>query len=163
MSLLKVISGGQTGADQAGLFAAKHHEIETGGTAPKGYRTLKGDQNILLRRFNLEESYSPSYPVRTATNVAKADGTLRLAYNFTSAGEMATLKAIKNFKKPYFDVDMNNPIDPTITANWIVGHNISILNIAGNGENANGNVFSTILEYLKLVFSEVNRIEKELF
>ena len=33
--IMKVISGGQTGADQAGLAAAKKLNIATGGTAPK--------------------------------------------------------------------------------------------------------------------------------
>jgi hypothetical protein len=34
-----IISGGQTGADQGGLFAAEILKIKTGGYAPKGYRT----------------------------------------------------------------------------------------------------------------------------
>lgn len=37
--LLKVISGGQLGADQAGLAAAKAVGIRTGGFAPKNYKT----------------------------------------------------------------------------------------------------------------------------
>lgn len=34
----KVISGGQTGADQAGLLAARVCGVDVGGTAPKGYQ-----------------------------------------------------------------------------------------------------------------------------
>ena len=42
MSLRKVVSGGQTGADQAGLRAARAAGIETGGWAPKGWETEEG-------------------------------------------------------------------------------------------------------------------------
>ena len=35
MKLRKIISGGQTGVDRAGLEAGKKLNLETGGTAPK--------------------------------------------------------------------------------------------------------------------------------
>ena len=43
--IIKVISGGQTGADQGGLEGAmtysilSKHKVSTGGTAPKNFRT----------------------------------------------------------------------------------------------------------------------------
>lgn len=40
--LTKVISGGQTGVDQAALRAAKAARIPTGGYAPKGWLTEDG-------------------------------------------------------------------------------------------------------------------------
>ena len=40
--ITKVISGGQTGADRAGLFAARKFAIETGGYAPRGWLTESG-------------------------------------------------------------------------------------------------------------------------
>jgi hypothetical protein len=39
----KNLSGGQTGADQAGLLAAKAAGIEAGGGVPKGCRLATGD------------------------------------------------------------------------------------------------------------------------
>ncbi|MFZ8324119.1 YpsA SLOG family protein, partial [Staphylococcus aureus] len=42
MKLKKVISGGQTGADQAGLRAGKAAGLETGGMVPKGCLTDDG-------------------------------------------------------------------------------------------------------------------------
>jgi len=38
----KVISGGQTGADQAGLVAAARFAIPTGGWMPHGFETAEG-------------------------------------------------------------------------------------------------------------------------
>jgi RNA polymerase sigma factor (sigma-70 family) len=56
----KVISGGQTGADQAGLFAAEAFGIETGGWMPKGFLTLAGNSckmkvnSCIVDRFRIE-------------------------------------------------------------------------------------------------------------
>ena len=42
MTLTTIISGGQTGADQAGLLAAQALGLQTGGWAPHGWRTDAG-------------------------------------------------------------------------------------------------------------------------
>jgi hypothetical protein len=60
--LRKVISGGQTGVDQAFLRAAWRACLETGGTAPKGWRTDKGP-NPGLAQYGLKEHwFSNAYP-----------------------------------------------------------------------------------------------------
>jgi len=161
---MKIISGGQTGADEAGLRAAIHIGFETGGTAPKNYKTLIGSNYSLKSVYGLKESISSDYPPRTEDNVNDSDGTLRLAYNFNSRGEKCTLKAIKKFNKPYYDIDLNDPIDPTITAKWIIGHGIKVLNIAGNA-NRGGDfvIYDKCLEYLIKVFREIQRLETDLF
>jgi hypothetical protein len=43
--LEKVVSGGQTGADQGGLRAARLAGIPTGGWAPKGWLVESSDGN----------------------------------------------------------------------------------------------------------------------
>ncbi len=73
--ILKVISGGQTGIDQAALRAARASGIETGGFAPKGWLTEDGPAPW-LKDYGLEEAISPAYPVRTRLNVESAHATL---------------------------------------------------------------------------------------
>lgn len=51
----KVISGGQTGADQGALEAANRLGIATGGWAPPGFWTSKGKQPNLSQKYGLEE------------------------------------------------------------------------------------------------------------
>jgi hypothetical protein len=76
MSIIgKVISGGQTGADMAGLLAARKCGIPTGGTAPKGYLTENGPRPELAE-FGLVEHTSSNYPPRTRKNVKDSDLTL---------------------------------------------------------------------------------------
>ena len=72
-SIRKIISGGQTGADQAGLDVAIKHDIPHGGAIPKGRMTEDG---VLDPKYNLEEMTTKSYPKRTEKNVLDSDGTV---------------------------------------------------------------------------------------
>jgi outer membrane protein OmpA-like peptidoglycan-associated protein len=141
LSLIRVISGGQTGADQAGLSAAKACGIHTGGTAPLGWLTLKGAKKKLLKSYGLKECKTQGYKARTWANVQNSDGTIRFAKNFNSPGERCTLNALNRIRKPYFDVDLNKLTTPEKTyieidrvTKWLQKNHIQILNVAGNAE-----------------------------
>jgi len=71
MMLKKIISGGQTGADVAGLDVAIKHGILHGGAIPKGKLTEDG---VLPEKYNLQEMTTKSYPKRTEKNVVDSDG-----------------------------------------------------------------------------------------
>ena len=72
----RVISGGQTGADQAGLAAAKKLGISTGGYMPKGWRTERGPRPDFAAEYGLQEAATAAYPDRTEQNVIFSDGTV---------------------------------------------------------------------------------------
>lgn len=157
MRLRKVISGGQTGADRAGLVAASLFGLETGGTAPQGYRTLDGSDYELRDLFGLKEHWSSSYPPRTECNVKDSDGSIRIARNFDSSGEKLTLRLIKKHGKPYFDIDEANPPTPERFAEWLSNYNIEVLNVAGNSEHTAPGIYRFALNFLLKAF----RIAKE--
>lgn len=155
----KVISGGQTGADIAGLKAAKLAGIETGGHAPKGYRTQTGSNYELRDEFGLKEHKSWKYQPRTEENVKNSDGTIRIASNFNSAGEKCTLKFINNYFKPKLDLNINDLPDPSEVLNWIKRNKIHILNIAGNSEKTSPGIEKKAMWFLFKVF-KLNKQEK---
>ena len=70
--LESVVSGGQTGADQAGICAAKFLNYNTGGRVPKGFLTELGSEPWLAE-FGCSETASTSYRSRTWANVQWAD------------------------------------------------------------------------------------------
>lgn len=73
----KVISGGQTGADRAGLEAAKKLGLETGGSCPAGWRIEGGSgSDPSLKNFGIVCLESEKYPPRSMKNVDDADGTV---------------------------------------------------------------------------------------
>lgn len=158
----KIISGGQTGADIGALMAAKQLGIPTGGTMPKGWRTLKGPHPEYAELYQMVEHKSFSYPPRTHQNVKDSDGTIRIAQKLDSAGEKMTLEAINKYSKPYFDVHVVDPkqlvisaeMSPQVAVNWILQNNIKILNVAGNSEQT----APGIQEFAKAYIGEVIKI-----
>lgn len=152
MALSKVISGGQTGADQAGLEAAALLRIPTGGWLPKRCVTQSGPAPHLVEIYGMQEHPDPGYRARTRANVRDSDGTIRLAFNFNSPGELCTLRAIKDFKRPYFDVDLKDPRPVGYAAEWIRRNKIEVLNVAGNSESTHVGTFRATLAYLTKLF-----------
>lgn len=153
--LTKVISGGQIGADIAGLRAAKRCVIKTGGMMPKDFKTLVGPKPEWAQEFNLLESEYIDYPSRTRANVRDSDGTVRIAYNFGTPGEKCTLRATDKFKKPRFDVSLHLDLNQQMNnlGLWIAINQISVLNVAGN---ARIDIEPIIEDFLVSVFSAVN-------
>lgn len=130
----RVISGGQTGADQAGLRAGRAAHRETGGWVNTGYKTLAGP-NPSLRDFGLVETGTDDYPTRTEWNVRDSDATIRFASDFNTPGELCTMRAINKYGKPYLNVSLLNQRPHTEVVAWLKEHNVRTLNVAGNSES----------------------------
>jgi hypothetical protein len=138
--LTKIISGGQTGADQGGLLAARDLGIPTGGIAPHGWLTENGPEEALLRSFGLVECTEPGYPARTRKNVVDADGTL-LVGQYRRGGSALTVHIAREAGKPFFHLaDVANGIVPNERMDefryWFERYNVHILNFAGNRESS---------------------------
>lgn len=145
---MKIISGGQTGADRAALKAALKFKIETGGTMPKGYKAHDGNHPHFKTLYNITESISPHYGPRTYANVHNSDATIRFAINFNSPGEICTLKAIQKAKKPHIDINILGTTTPQDLANWIKQNNFTTLNIAGNSEHTAPGIEEFVIAFL---------------
>jgi predicted Rossmann-fold nucleotide-binding protein len=85
-----VISGGQTGADQAGWRAAEACGIPPGGWMPRGFLTEDGPQRWFANVYGAREMPTASYPARTVQNVRDSDGTIWFG-STDSPGARATL------------------------------------------------------------------------
>ena len=129
MKLRKVISGGQTGADRTGLECARALGLETGGTAPKGWR-IDGGTDPSLTDFGLVQSPSESYPPRTEENVKNADATVWFGRT-TSPGFWCTKRATLKYGKPI----IYNPTSLVDIANTY-----EVINVAGNRQRTNPGV-----------------------
>lgn len=158
--LKKVVSGGQTGADISALIVAKKYGLETGGWIPKGFRTQVGPKPIYAELYGLVEHESSSYVPRTYANVKDSDGTLRIAGDLFSAGEIQTLKAIKQYDKPYMDIDVlqgHSWKDLAVRVRlWIEEYNIQILNVAGNSEKTFPGISGETIDFMEALFKELD-------
>jgi len=127
----KIISGGQTGADQGGLVAARQLGIPTGGWIPKGFLTESGPRPDLGLLYGLKEHKSNRYPPRTKENVKDSDGTAWFG-RLNSKGYHCTFNATDEFMKPRRVITT-----PEGLLEFIDEFNIGILNVAGNRESSN--------------------------
>ena len=150
--LKRVASGGQNGSDIAGVATAKKFGYETGGWMPKGFKTLDGPRPEYATLYGMKEHDSPYYPPRTYLNVQENDATLRFAFDFSSAGELLTAKAIKKYNKPYLDINVNEPLKHQEVVDWLLANKVESLNIAGNSEKTFGGMNIFVSEYLTEVF-----------
>jgi hypothetical protein len=100
----KIISGGQTGADQGGLNAAIKNSIPHGGDIPKGRMTEDG---VLPDKYNLKEVTTKSYQKRTEKNVMDADGTVIFTHGKLTGGSLLTQKKAIEHEKPVIHLDLN--------------------------------------------------------
>src|SRR4051812_19004074 len=83
LMLILIISGGQTGVDQAGLRAARVVGLATAGWAPKGWLVERPDGRgevsaPWLAEWGLTECGEPGYPARRKRNVRYSDATILL-------------------------------------------------------------------------------------
>ena len=81
--IIKLTSGGQTGADRAALDVAIKFNIPHGGWIPKGRKTEDGP---LSDKYQLQEMSTGSYPKRTEQNVIDSDGTVILSHGSLKGG-----------------------------------------------------------------------------
>lgn len=147
--ITKIISGGQTGADIAGLAAAHAMGIPTGGSVTKGARNETGVISPeSMHLYGLKELSSESYAMRTAVNVHDSDGTVVYG-KITSAGSRLTLRECRLQSKSY----LTNPTSATL-AQWVQDRNIRILNVAGNRESVNPGMFQHVFEQIIKAFGE---------
>lgn len=147
MTVTKIISGGQTGADRAGLEAARELGIPTGGYIVKGWRTERGAEP-LLAEFGLVETDSTSYAYRTELNVRESDGTVIFG-RINSSGSQLTYRLCQAYHKPV----VCNPTGSELQA-WIERYDISVLNVAGNRESVNPGIGESVKELLILALGE---------
>lgn len=153
MKIIKVISGGQTGADQAGLFAATDMGIPTGGTAPNGWRTQKGPAPWLAD-YGVVEHTSHAYQPRTRCNVQASSVTLVFG-NPNSPGCRLTRNYCADLDKPCFKIQK---FDQTELDN-IVYHlrqvDKLVINVAGNREESSPGIQLRTETFLKALFSQL--------
>ena len=127
----KIISGGQTGADQAALDVAIELDIPHGGWIPKGRLTENGP---LPDQYQLREMPTDSYPKRTEQNVIDSDGTLIVSHGKLDGGSTLARKLAKKHGRPCLHVNLRRKSAYEAAEEireWIRTHRIKVLNVAG--------------------------------
>ena len=154
----RIISGGQTGVDRAGLVAAMTYSIPIGGWLPKGRLAEDG---VVPEDFYDMQECEGGYRERTRANVRSANATLVLSDRFPITGGTAyTAEVAKELGRPYKIVNLDACDAVTQIRDWMLLLEDSqekelkkiILNIAGPRESISPGIFAKAKAILIDVF-----------
>jgi hypothetical protein len=146
---MKIISGGQTGVDRAALDTAIALGIPHGGWCPRG--RLAEDGRI-PDCYQLRETETTDYAVRTEQNVLDSDATLILYRGNLSGGTKLTAELAERHARPYLLVDLAAPLHVADVLTWLDAHRPAVLNIAGPRESQPPGIAAQAAEFLTSVF-----------
>jgi hypothetical protein len=147
---IKVVSGGQTGVDQAALRAARACGLETGGYMPLGYLTEDGPRPEFRELYGVIELPTSSYPARTRQNALEASATIWFGV-LNSHGSASTHRNCWANHRPILDV-VEGETTPSNVARWIEAGGFKVLNVAGNRESSNPGIGERTERFLTAVF-----------
>jgi hypothetical protein len=102
--IIRIVSGGQTGADQGGLDAAIECGISHGGWCPKGRKSEAGPIPL---RYQLQEMRTADYLARTEANVKDSSATVIFTCGALEGGSLKTAQFAGKHKKPCLHVDLD--------------------------------------------------------
>ena len=152
----KIVSGGQTGVDQAGLLVATERGIPIGGWCPKGRLDESG--NCILDKYPLREATTSNPDERTKLNIRDSDGTLILVPSWPlpekiKDGTKLTYEDAERQNKPYLIIDLSNSQDAAIKIlKWIKDKKIKVLNVAGPRESNSPGIYESACELFRRFF-----------
>ena len=151
--LTKIISGGQTGADQAALDAAIDLDIPHGGWIPKDRLTEDGP---LPEKYHLQEMPTGSYPKRTEKNVEDSDGTVIFTRGRLSGDSSLTASFAVEHGKPWVHIDLSKLHAlhaSTKLHEWIVSERIQVLNVAGSRASKDPGIHNDVYQAIWGLFT----------
>jgi hypothetical protein len=149
----KIISGGQTGADRAGLDVAISLNINHGGYCPKGRLAENGP---IPMKYNMIEMGSAKYHYRTEKNVQESCGTVIFSRGRLARGSKLTLDYCLRHKKPCLHIDFNfeDENKPNLLIDFIKESQIQILNVAGQRLSSEKTIYSLSYQCLREALSD---------
>ncbi|MFO0892412.1 MAG: putative molybdenum carrier protein [Isosphaeraceae bacterium] len=161
---MQVITGGQTGVDQAGWRAAKRAGLPTGGFMPRNFKTEAGLKAELAEEFGARALESPSYAHRTIRNVLLADAVLVMG-DPDSSGSRLTINTAMEHNREIRVVEVlitrtpdtvflwSHPFE--VVADWIREVNPRVLMVAGNRESTTPGIGKAAEMFLLEVFQQL--------
>ncbi|MEW6671728.1 MAG: putative molybdenum carrier protein [Thermodesulfobacteriota bacterium] len=132
MMITKIISAGQTGADQGALDAAIKLKVQYGGWISRGRPTENGP---LADSYRLLELVTDDYTEQTVKNVMESDGTLILTHGKLTGSSELPQKLAYQHNKICLHVDLNDKPIFLIASDvykWVLQNTIKVLYVAGS-------------------------------
>jgi hypothetical protein len=129
---IRIVSGGQTGVDRAGLAWAIRRGLPYEGWCPKGRRAEDG---TIPSRYRLRQTPSTLYAQRTVWNVRDSDATVIFSQSSRLLeGSRRTLEACRDLGRPALHLasDIFTVSEgAALLTSFLLRHHARLLNVAG--------------------------------
>lgn len=128
----RIVSGAQTGADRAALDFAIERGIPHGGWCPAGRRAEDG---AIADCYQLNETTSTNYLVRTEWNVRDSDATVIFTvHSVLSGGSKRTGDFAAKHRKPWLHLHAGEPVEGCAQRleEFLIRNATRVLNVAGS-------------------------------
>jgi hypothetical protein len=143
---IKILSGGQTGADRAALDFALENNIAYGGWCPKGRMAEDG---TLDAKYLLRETPSDNYLERTEWNVRDSDATVVFTRSEkVTGGSKQTMAFARKLKKPCLHLHQGLLAVSEKLILFIEKHHVRRLNVAGSRESEEPGIYAWVRKEL---------------
>ena len=127
--MLRIRSGGQSGADRAALDWALANGVSHCGWCPRGRRSEDGP---IASRYRLRETPSDAYEERTAWNVRDSDATVVFSLSATlTGGTLHTREVALTSGRPLLHVRSDDARALQELGAFLAEHSVRDLNVAG--------------------------------
>ena len=145
--ITKIVSGGQTGADRAGLDFAITHGIACGGWCPRG---RKAEDGVIDGRYALDETPSENYVQRTAWNVRDSKGTAIFTIRRSlTGGSKKTAELATTYGRPWIHLSKRATVNTAEALRGFLARNkVKVLNVAGSRASKERDVAAFVHEVL---------------
>lgn len=149
--LEKIVSGGQDGADVAGLDWGIAHGLQHGGWCPRGRKCESG---MIDPKYQLLEMPTAGYMARTEGNVRESDATIIFTLSDRlSGGSLKTEHFSKTHGKPC--LHFRPGVDPKFISLFVKRYQVRALNIAGTRASKAEGIGLLVMKALSDAFPEV--------
>ncbi len=135
--------------DRAALDAAIALGIPHGGWCPRGRSAEDGP---IPDRYELIETDSTEYRVRTERNVLDSDATLILFRERIGGGTELTLRLARQHGRPHLAIDLDDPPSSDEFHAWMQTNQVGVLNVAGPRESQNPDIAAAAQWFLQTMF-----------
>lgn len=160
MKLIRIVSGGQTGADLAALDAALSCGLPIGGWVPAGRVNEQG--RISDAYDGLVEAGASNPNVRTTLNVRDSDATLIFSHGPLIGGSAFTKQVTGQLGKPclHVDFDIQRMVEAEKTIKrWIERGGWAVLNVAGPRASEDPQIYDAAYQMMMSLLSKVSLTE----
>jgi hypothetical protein len=153
MKAIKIVSGGQTGADRAALDWALSDGVECGGWCPKG---RKAEDGPIDPKYPLKETPSASYLQRTEWNVRDSDATVLFSIEPTlTGGSKKTVEFARKHRKLWLHLCAGEKSSVEKLRAFVKEHRVKVLNVAGPRASKEPGVGEFVVRTLGQAFAEM--------